>query len=135
CWPRQRRAVPRAPVLAQQESVQRRALEHLVGTAAAVVIIPLVADRVGISLDADLDVFLAVLFKQVHIYHYSQDVAHFVGDVYEKPDCIFASNNHSSVIAANLQYAAVRVRKTADPPLVLVPPGLLPFDVLMLAGP
>jgi hypothetical protein len=81
-----------------------------------------------------LDEFLAVLFKQVHIHHNSQDVAHFVGDVYEKPDCIFDSNNPSSVIAANHQYAAVRVRKAADPLLVLVPPGFLPFDVLMLAG-
>ena len=122
-------------MLAQQESIQRRALEHLVGAAAAVVILPLVADRVGISPDADLDEFLAVLFKQIHIHQNSQDVAHFVGDIYEKPDCIVDSNNPSSVIAANLQYAAVRVRKAADPLLVLVPPGFFPFDMLILAGP
>src|SRR5262249_40075841 len=48
CQLRQGRAVPRTPVFAQQKPIQRRAPEHLVGAATAVVILPFVADRVGI---------------------------------------------------------------------------------------
>src|SRR2546422_10764234 len=118
------------PQLAQQKTVKRCALKLLLGAAAAVVILALVAYRRRVRLHHNLQRFLASLLNQVHVHHDAQDVTHLVRNLLEEPGGIFDSHDLALVIASNNQHTALGIGKATDPLQVLVPPGFLPFDVL-----
>src|SRR5262249_35426051 len=111
------------PQLAQQKTVKRRTLKLLLGAAAAVVILALVAYRRRVRLYHNLYRFLASLLNQVHVYHDAQDVAHLVRDLPEELGGIFDPHGLTLVIASNHQHTALGIGKAAEPPQVLVSPG------------
>jgi hypothetical protein len=82
--PGQRHGIPMQPLFLEQEVRQRRTFQFLFGTAAAVVILALVAHRAGVGIDANLDQFLAVFGHQIHRHHDAQHIAHLVGDFFQQ---------------------------------------------------
>lgn len=128
---RQGHVVPAATVLFEQEARQCRALQHLLGASAAVVDPAPVADRVGVRLHHDLDVFQAgVVRLQVDLDHDSEEGSDLVGDVLHQREYTRYSDDLAAVVLADLENAALRVREPTDPREVLVAPRALPLDVL-----
>ena len=130
--PRHRHVVPGLSVLLQQEAAQRRAPQHLPGAAAPVMELALVADRVGMRVDDDLQVFRAALGLEVHFHHDAEKRLNLVGNIFEKLEKVLHSDDFAPVVPADFQHAALRVGESADPLQVLVTPRPLPFDVLVL---
>jgi hypothetical protein len=67
------------PAFLQQELFQGRALQLLLGAAAAVVVFTLVADGAGLGVHADFEQLLGARLDQSDIRHDAQYVADFVG--------------------------------------------------------
>ena len=129
--PRHRHVVPGLSVLLQQEAAQRRASKHLPGAAAPVMEFALVADRVGIGIDDDFQVFHAAFGLEVHFHDDAEKRLHLVGNIFEELEEVLYSNDFAPVVLADLQHAALRIGESADPLQVLVTPRPLPFDVLV----
>ena len=130
---RQGNVVPRSAVLLQQEAAERRAPQDLLRAAAPIVEFALVADWIRVGINSDLQVLPANVRLQVHVDHDTEQRLRLVGDLFEQPENALHSNHFTPVILADFQYAALGVGEAADPFQVLVPPSLLPFDVLILA--
>ncbi|EXI65126.1 MAG: hypothetical protein AW07_04737 [Candidatus Accumulibacter sp. SK-11] len=130
---RNRHSVPMQPLLAQQESAQRRTSQFLFGAAAAVVVLALVAHRAGVGVNANLDQILAVFGHQIHRHHDAQHIAHLVGNFFQQAGGIGNAHRLAPVIAPDDQNAPLGVGKTADPAQVVVAPGLFPLQVLLLS--
>ena len=129
-----RYAIPVQALLAQQEAVQRRAFEFLFSAAAAVVVFTLVADGIRVGVNHDFQQVQAVLLFQIDIHHDAQHVADFIGQVFQQFAGVGDTYGLAMIIAANDKGAAFGVGEGADPFQVVVPPGLLPFDVLVFGG-
>ena len=129
----QRLVVPLSAILLQQEAIQRRAAQQLAGAATPVVEFTLVADRVGVGIDDDLQVLPARLRFQVHVDHDAEQRLRLVGDLVEQPQHVLHSDHLAPVVSADFQHAALSVGEPAHPLQVLVPPRFLPLDVLILA--
>ena len=129
--PRHGHIVPGLSVLLQQEAAQRRAPKHLLGAAAPVVEFAPVADRVGMRIDDDFQVFHAAFRLEVHFHDDAEKRLNLVGDLFEELEDVLHSNGFAPVVPADLQHAALRIGEPADPLQVLVTPRPLPFDVLV----
>ena len=129
--PRHRHVVPGPSVFLQQEAAQRRASEHLPGAAAPVMEFALVADRVGVGIDDDFQVLRTTFGFEVYFHDDAEERLNLVGNVFEKLEDVFHSNDFSPVVPADFQHAALRVGESTDPLQILVTPRSLPFDVLV----
>ena len=127
-----RHAVPMQSLLAQQKSAQRRTFQFLLGAAAAVVVFPLVTYRAGVRIDANLHQLLAVFGHPIDGHHDAQHIAHLVGDFFQQTGGIGHAHRLTPVIAPDHQHTALGVGKTANPAQVVVAPGCLPLQVLLL---
>ena len=128
-----RHAVPVQSLLAQQKPGQCRALQLLPGAAAAVVVLPLAADRVRLRFHDDLQVLLAGFDPPIDVHDDAQDVTHLVRNVLQELAHAGEAHDHAVVVATDDQHAALRVREAADPAQILVAPATLPLHVLALA--
>ncbi len=129
---RHRNAVPAPAVALQKKLVERRTLQLLLGAAAADVVFAPVADRAGIGLDYDFEQVLAFLVAQIDRHHHSEDIAHLVGNVLQQLRRVGHPNDLAPVVLADHERATLGIGEAADPFQVLVPPGGLPLDVLIL---
>ncbi len=125
-----RHAVPGAALPTQEKAVQRGTLEFLQSAAAAPIIAALVADRVRVGLDHDLQILLAGGSAQVDLDENTQQVAHLVGNVFQQFCCIPETDHFAPVVPPDVQHPALRIGEARDPFQVLVTPGLLVFGVL-----
>ena len=66
---------------------------------------------------------------QIHSHHDAQHIAHLVGQILQQLFCV--GNAHPLVVPANYQHAAIGIREATDSAQVFIPPGLLPFGVLV----
>ena len=126
----QRCVVPGFSVPREQKPAERRAAEHLLRAAAAVVELPLVADRIGMRLNDDLKVIAAHLRLQVDINHDAEQRLRLARDLLKQPEHFVHSDHLAAVVLADLQDAALGVGEAADPLEILVPPGPLPLHLL-----
>ena len=72
---------PAGAGLAHDELRKRDAGQLLFGAAAAVVVLPTIADGIGAGADTDLDVLLPVPLQQIHVGHDAHGVADLVWDI------------------------------------------------------
>ena len=72
-------AIPSAPLLAQQEAVERGSFEFLECAAAAQVVVASVADRIWEGIDHDLQKGFPTGTMQIYCHHDAQQIADLVG--------------------------------------------------------
>ena len=127
---RHRHAVPGAPLLSQQELVEGGALELLLGAAAAQVVLALVAHRVRIRLDVNLNQLFAAFAAQPDVGHDAEHVANLVRQIHEQLLRVWYADGHTLVVPAEHQHTACGIGEAAEPTQVVVTPRLLPFRAM-----
>ena len=85
-------------------------------------IFPLVADRVGICLNADFDQLFTRFGDQIDIGHDPQRIADLVGQIFEQLVRVRQADGLSLIVASNDQHTALSIGKAANPFQELVPP-------------
>ena len=123
--------VPVPPQLAEQKPVQRSATQLLLGASAAQMVFTPVADRAGIGVHHDFQPVQPSLRMQVDCHHNAQNVAHFVRNIDQQFGGPLHAHHFALVVFSDHQGAPFGIGKATNPLQVLVPPGLLPFDVLV----
>ena len=123
--------VPVPTEFPQKKPVERGTFQFLASTAAPKMIFTLVADRAGIRLDHDFNGLLPILFPQVHLYHNPQHIAHLVRNIQKQLPGILYPDHLTLVVPSDYQHAALGIREAANPLQVVIPPRLLPLDVLV----
>lgn len=129
---RHRHAIPMPSLLAQKKPVQRRSLQLLFCAPAPVMVFPLVADRIRIRLDDNLDKVGPLLVAKIHVHQNPEHIPDLVRDVFQQLRRPAYPDRNPLVVLPDDKDAAARVRKAADPLQVFVPPGFFPLDGLVL---
>ena len=119
---RHRHAIPMSPLPAQQKPVQGGSFEGLIRAAAALKILALVTDRIGVRLHGDFKVLPAHFLAQVHADHDAENIPHLVGNILHQFRGVRQTNHLPLVIPANMQRAAIRIGKAANPSQVFITP-------------
>lgn len=127
---RHRHAVPGTAVVAQEETIQRGALQLLKGAPAALVIVAPVADRRGVGRRHHFEVFPAAFAMQVDVDEDAEQVADLVRKLFQQPRCVGEADHAALVVAPDDQHAAFGIGEAAHPSQVIVAPEFLPFGVL-----
>lgn len=86
---------------------------------------------VFLGIEDDLQSGQAVFFACLYGDEDAQEVANFVGDVFQQLRGIRQLDDFALVIASDVQFAALGIRKTAGPAQEFIPPGLFPFELLV----
>ena len=118
-------------LLSQKKPVKSSPLELLLRATAAIEIFAFITHGIWISLNNNLQNLFTCLFTHIHIHHNAKDIAHLVRNILHQLPGIFNANNSSLIVSPNNQHSAFGICKAANPFQVLVPPGLLPLDVLV----
>src|SRR5699024_5978458 len=100
--------------------------------AAAVVVDALAGDADGLRRHVDLNVFFAVLVQQVDTDNNAPCVPDSIGNVLQQLAGVRQAHDIPFVIAADTDFAALRVAVAADPFEIFVLPLAFPFRLLAL---
>ena len=123
--------VPIQSAFLQEELRQRRTCENHLHRASAVVVFAVVADGEHALLYSYANDILAAFAQQGDIRDNAHRIAYLVGDVFHQLVGIFhADRLLSTVLDAEVDYAALCIGIAAYPGKILVVPAFLVFDIL-----
>ena len=125
--------VPSATEFFQHKLLQRYSVQLLFGAARTIMVNAFKRDRYIAWRNIYLDVFFAVLGKYVDICHNSQKCDNLVWYIFRKAVSVFYAADVALVVDADVEFAALRIRKATNPLQIIVAPSFLVFDVLVFS--
>ncbi len=92
----------------------------------------MITDWKSTRTDDNLDVFLPILFQQVHVTDNPHTVLYLVRNVFHKPCGVLNPDNLLGIIDTDVYAPALCIGKAAYPSEIFVSPALLKLYVLRL---
>lgn len=103
--------------------IQIRSPEKLLCTAAPIMILSFVIYRITARINTYLDIILAILYQQIHIYNNAKDISYFIRYIFKQLFTIWYPDYSAVIIGSNILYlATMNIYETTNPFQIFITP-------------
>jgi hypothetical protein len=131
---RHRNTIPMSALFFKKKPVKRRTFQFLFGTAAAIMILPFITDRIRIGFDKNFQVVLPFFSFQIYIYNDAENISNFVGNIGKKFMGVRNAGYCSFIVFSYKELSPIGIGKATYPFDIFIPPRLFPLYILALLG-